>query len=127
MREVTLKRLRGVFEKKDFKHLQIIGQFNLGFIVATLSGNATGDLFILDQHACDERRNLEKFSKTLKIDSQALLRPITTEISLHQAHLLLAYDWVFTQNGIKIQLPKNFLDLDASTCMSTKIRINAMP
>ena len=48
MKEVTLKRLRAVFKKKEFKKLQIIGQFNLGFIVCTLNGTDTGDLFILD-------------------------------------------------------------------------------
>lgn len=31
--------------------MRIIGQFNLGFIIAELRG----DLFILDQHACDEK------------------------------------------------------------------------
>jgi DNA mismatch repair protein PMS2 len=31
--------------------MQIVGQFNLGFIIAELRG----DLFILDQHACDEK------------------------------------------------------------------------
>ena len=41
--------------------MQIIGQFNLGFIVCTLNGGASGDLFILDQNACDERNNLEKY------------------------------------------------------------------
>lgn len=31
--------------------MRIIGQFNLGFIIAELDG----DLYILDQHACDEK------------------------------------------------------------------------
>lgn len=31
--------------------MQIVGQFNLGFIITELRG----DLFILDQHACDEK------------------------------------------------------------------------
>lgn len=31
--------------------MNIIGQFNLGFILTELHG----DIFILDQHACDEK------------------------------------------------------------------------
>ena len=36
---------------QDFAQMRIVGQFNLGFIVAELRG----DLFLLDQHACDEK------------------------------------------------------------------------
>lgn len=31
--------------------MKVIGQFNLGFIIAEVGG----DLYILDQHACDEK------------------------------------------------------------------------
>ena len=39
--------------------MRIIGQFNLGFIIAELRG----DLFILDQHACDEKYRYGKISE----------------------------------------------------------------
>lgn len=39
------------FLRQDFLKMDVIGQFNLGFIIAELNG----DLFILDQHACDEK------------------------------------------------------------------------
>lgn len=78
MRDLPNRRLRETFKKKEFKKLKIIGQFNLGFLVCTLNGTASGDLFILDQHACDERKNLEKYEKSLKIDTQSLLKPIIT-------------------------------------------------
>lgn len=37
--------------------MRIIGQFNLGFIIAELNNptTSTSDLFIFDQHACDEK------------------------------------------------------------------------
>lgn len=31
--------------------MKVVGQFNLGFIIAELDG----DLFVMDQHACDEK------------------------------------------------------------------------
>ena len=64
MREIPNKVFRQTFYKRDFQNLKIVGQFNKSFIVATLGS----ELFILDQHACDERRGLENFEKTLKID-----------------------------------------------------------
>ena len=35
--------------------MRVIGQFNCGFIITILRG----DIFILDQHACDEKYRLE--------------------------------------------------------------------
>ena len=32
------------------------------------------DLFILDQHACDEKFNFENFSRTTVIESQDLIK-----------------------------------------------------
>jgi DNA mismatch repair ATPase MutL len=36
--------------------MQVIGQFNLGFMLARLGK----DIFIIDQHAADEKRTFEK-------------------------------------------------------------------
>jgi DNA mismatch repair protein PMS2 len=41
--------------------MRIIGQFNLGFMIAEIDG----DLFILDQHACDEKYRYNKFTARL--------------------------------------------------------------
>lgn len=49
--------------------MSIIGQFNLGFIVTKLEA----DLFIVDQHASDEKYNFETLQKTTKITSQKLV------------------------------------------------------
>lgn len=48
--------MRRVITKQDFLQMQIIGQFNLGFIITKLRG----DLFIIDQHATDEKYRFEK-------------------------------------------------------------------
>jgi DNA mismatch repair protein PMS2 len=36
---------------QDFTRMNVVGQFNASFIVTELDG----DLFVLDQHACDEK------------------------------------------------------------------------
>ena len=64
-------KLERIFEKSSFCDLQILGQFNLGFILARL-GN---DLFIIDQHASDEKFNFERLTKTTQLNRQPLLAP----------------------------------------------------
>jgi len=49
--------------------MSIIGQFNLGFIITKLDA----DLFIVDQHATDEKYNFETLQNTTKITSQKLV------------------------------------------------------
>ena len=50
--------------------MEIIGQFNRGFIITKLGS----DLFILDQHASDEKYNFEQLQATTKINQQKLLK-----------------------------------------------------
>ena len=56
--------------KEDFAKMQVIGQFNKGFIIARLKN----DIFIIDQHASDEKYNYESLQQTTVINSQKLLR-----------------------------------------------------
>ena len=72
-----------MFSKEDFQNLEVIGQFNNGFILAIL--RQKGDLFILDQHASDEKFNFEMLSKTTKIHAQDLVCPIQVDLSITDA------------------------------------------
>ena len=47
--------LKKQLQKSDFQQMRVCGQFNLGFIIASLNK----DLFIIDQHATDEKYNFE--------------------------------------------------------------------
>ena len=76
--------LSRVIEKDDFAKMDIVGQFNLGFIVVrlrkTIAIDGSGDpdemddLFIVDQHAADEKYNFETLQSTTVIQSQNLLK-----------------------------------------------------
>ena len=46
--------------KDDFIPMDVIGHFNLGYILPL---GLDGHLWILDQHACDEKYNFEKCAK----------------------------------------------------------------
>lgn len=62
--------LQKQISKEDFEKMEIIGQFNLGFIITRLNN----DLFIIDQHATDEKYNFEDLQKNTVLDSQVLVR-----------------------------------------------------
>lgn len=56
--------------RKDFESMEILGQFNKGFIIVRLNN----DLFIVDQHASDEKYNFERFQKKAHVQTQRLIR-----------------------------------------------------
>ena len=64
-----------------FEEMEILGQFNLGFIITKLGQ----DLFIVDQHATDEKYNFECLQKDTVIQSQKLIwyRPCLLEIKFN--------------------------------------------
>ena len=70
--------LARVLSKVDFGLMEVVGQFNRGFIVTRLSKigkeglGATDDLFIVDQHAADEKYNFETLQATTRLESQRL-------------------------------------------------------
>lgn len=57
--------------QSDFANMKVIGQFNLGFIIAGLVGGE--DVVIVDQHASDEKYNFERLQRETKLSGQRLL------------------------------------------------------
>lgn len=93
--------------KQDFEKMKIIGQFNKGFILAYLAddnfaGKNLIDLFIIDQHASDEKFLFEKYLNEMKIQSQPLVNPIELQLSPSQSNLVLSHFDMFAFNGFKI-------------------------
>ncbi|KAJ3372477.1 ATP-binding mismatch repair protein [Allomyces arbusculus] len=58
--------------KADFADMQILGQFNLGFILVR---HGNWDLYIVDQHAADEKYNYERYLAEPPT-VQPLVRPV---------------------------------------------------
>jgi DNA mismatch repair protein PMS2 len=75
--------------------MHIIGQFNLGFILATLGD----DLFIIDQHASDEIYNFEKLQRNTTMTKQPLLKPVPLDLSAAEEQTVLRNMPVFLKNG----------------------------
>ncbi|GLB42573.1 putative DNA mismatch repair protein MutL [Lyophyllum shimeji] len=110
--------LARVIEKRDFAEMEIVGQFNLGFIVARRRKTGPGaageggstkgaaemdDLFIVDQHAADEKYNFETLQQTTSIKSQRLFKPQAMELTASDELLALENMDVLRQNGFEVE------------------------
>lgn len=56
--------------QSSFTEMEVIGQFNNSFIICKLEN----ELYILDQHACDEKYNYETLMNENRIQSQRLIK-----------------------------------------------------
>lgn len=67
--------------KSEFKQMRILGQFNCGFILASLWRESQEYIYIVDQHAADERFQLETLKSNLKPSVQRLILPKCFSVS----------------------------------------------
>ncbi|KAI8040121.1 hypothetical protein M5D96_007551 [Drosophila gunungcola] len=86
--------------KEDFARMDIIGQFNLGFIIVKLED----DLFIVDQHATDEKFNFETLQRTTQLEYQRLTVPQNLELTAVNEMVLIDHLPVFEKNGFKFEI-----------------------
>ncbi|KAK6120212.1 hypothetical protein DH2020_046118 [Rehmannia glutinosa] len=91
--------LERLFKKEDFKQMKVIGQFNLGFII----GKLDQDLFIVDQHAADEKYNYERLSQTTVLNQQPLLRPLKMELAPEEEIVISMHMDTFRKNGFLLE------------------------
>ncbi|KAL4206497.1 DNA mismatch repair protein MutL, partial [Rhizopus microsporus] len=97
--------LNRVIHKSDFARMKVLGQFNLGFVIASLDDQ---DLYIIDQHASDEKYNFETLQKTVRVDSQKLISPQILDLSAAEELVVMDHLDVFKANGFDIEvLPDN--------------------
>ncbi|GFY69738.1 mismatch repair endonuclease PMS2 [Trichonephila inaurata madagascariensis] len=92
--------LKKEISKEDFSSMKIIGQFNLGFILTRLND----DLFIIDQHATDEKYNFEQLQKETVLETQLLLQPQDLNLTAVTETILIDSLHVFEMNGFKFKI-----------------------
>uniref|UniRef100_A0A5S6QKI7 MutL C-terminal dimerisation domain-containing protein n=1 Tax=Trichuris muris TaxID=70415 RepID=A0A5S6QKI7_TRIMR len=100
-----------MLKRTSFSEMDVVGQFNLGFIITRLDD----DLFIIDQHASDEKYNFEVLQKTAIVESQRLVCPIPVEISAYHREVIVQNLDKFIKNGFAIDLSN---DNDASVTVT---------
>ena len=95
-----LERAKVSLVKGSFGDMEILGQFNLGFILAKDPKN---QLWILDQHACDERINFERLMKETILQNQTLIQPMPLELDPSEESCVLDNMEMFEKNGFKFK------------------------
>ncbi|KAH8835531.1 hypothetical protein DL96DRAFT_1520136 [Flagelloscypha sp. PMI_526] len=101
--------LSRIIEQADFRAMGqgVVGQFNLGFIIARRKkveevNGEMDDLFIIDQHAADEKYNFETLQQTTVLEGQKLLRPEALELTATDELLAMENLDVLKQNGFDV-------------------------
>lgn len=92
--------LQKEISKVHFARMEILGQFNLGFIITKLDT----DLFIIDQHATDEKYNFETLQETTQLHHQPLAVAQTLELTAVNEMVLIDHLPMFEKNGFKFEI-----------------------
>lgn len=98
------------FELRNLLQMEIIGQFNLGFIIARLES----DLFIIDQHATDEKFRFEKLSNETKLKTQKLIVPKSLNFSALNETILIEHQQTFEDNGFTFNINEQGINIQFS-------------
>ncbi|XP_076668543.1 mismatch repair endonuclease PMS2 [Andrena cerasifolii] len=92
--------LKRELTKESFLQMELIGQFNLGFIIVRLKE----DLFIIDQHATDEKYRFEKLHNETQLKVQKLIIPKPLTLSSLNTTILIEHQKIFEDNGFSIKI-----------------------
>ncbi|KAH7727628.1 mismatch repair endonuclease PMS2 [Aphelenchoides avenae] len=104
--EIAEQNLSLLLKKEDFARMRIIGQFNSAFIIARLDNQ----LFVVDQHASDEKYNFERLQRKALVQSQKLITPQLLQVgAVHEAVLRDNVD-VFRANGFDFDFDEDDID-----------------
>ncbi len=106
-------RLSLTVSKPDFARMRVIGQFNLGFILAVRPANPAlagtekckqDELFIIDQHASDEKYNFERLQAETIVSNQRLVRPVILDLTAVEEEIVLENNDALEKNGFLVEI-----------------------
>ncbi|PFH47230.1 hypothetical protein AMATHDRAFT_152687 [Amanita thiersii Skay4041] len=135
--ETAAQALSRVIEKIDFGNMEVLGQFNLGFIIVRRRkpGSTLGmeeaqtmdDLFIIDQHAADEKYNFETLQQTTKIQSQRLFKPQPLELTAADELVAIENVDALRQNGFELEATREEDGCNSEFGQVARLRLVAQP
>ncbi|KAK7592955.1 hypothetical protein V9T40_007707 [Parthenolecanium corni] len=114
--EIAEEELKKEISKDMFRKMKIIGQFNFGFIITKLEN----DLFIVDQHATDEKYNFETLQQTTTLNSQKLVVPQELNLTSTNECVLRDNLDVLRKNGFEFSI-------DDSAEVTKKVKLTSIP
>ncbi|KAK6585088.1 hypothetical protein PZA11_001815 [Diplocarpon coronariae] len=109
------EKLSLTISKADFAKMKIVGQFNLGFILATRASGSNieegvmtaDDMFIIDQHASDEKYNFERLQATTIVQSQRLVYPKTLDLTALEEEIVMQNLSALETNGFVVTVDES--------------------
>uniref|UniRef100_A0A8C5E6A4 Mismatch repair endonuclease PMS2 n=1 Tax=Gouania willdenowi TaxID=441366 RepID=A0A8C5E6A4_GOUWI len=104
--------LKKEISKEMFKVMEIIGQFNLGFIITKFNS----DIFMIDQHATDEKYNFEMLQQHTVLQGQKLIVPQKLQLPAVSESVLMENIDIFRKNGFEF-----LVDEDAQVMERVKL------
>ncbi|KAI9843652.1 MAG: hypothetical protein M1838_002527 [Thelocarpon superellum] len=128
--------------KEDFARMKVIGQFNLGFILATRPAASRQDsaaragarahhhhdeVFIIDQHASDEKYNFERLQSTTVMQNQRLVQPRMLELTAMEEEVMMAHRHILEQNGFIVDVPAPSHPSSSSARAGHRCRLLSLP
>ncbi|KAF5708169.1 DNA mismatch repair PMS2 [Fusarium globosum] len=118
--------------RKDFLKMKIAGQFNMGFIIATRPASIKSEedievaqkdeLFIIDQHATDEKYNFERLQEIQTVQSQRLVHPKRLELTALEEEIVLQNIPAIEANGFKVHV-----DMTGDEPVGSRCEVLALP
>ncbi|KAF9169574.1 hypothetical protein BGX21_011386 [Mortierella sp. AD011] len=144
------KSLSRVISKDDFGKMKILGQFNKAFIIARLdkytnindpddnSGEIHGslvnqqtaqrkrkalvssDIFVIDQHASDEKYNFETLQAKTVFSTQRLFQPKKLYLTAQEEITVVEHMKMLNKNGF-------YLDYDPEAPVSHRLKLVTLP
>lgn len=105
------EKLSLTIHKSDFAKMKIIGQFNLGFILASRTSHgsdptdkASDEIFIIDQHASDEKYNFERLQASTTVQSQRLVKPKLLSLTAVEEEIVIEHLDALEANGFLLSV-----------------------
>lgn len=94
-----------IVSKDEFLKMRVIGQFNKGFILTTLAkaSSAIDEIFIIDQHASDEKFNFERLQTQTVLHSQPLVSPQALDLTAVEELTVADSLELLRKNGFHIE------------------------
>ncbi|KAG6020284.1 hypothetical protein E4U40_006226 [Claviceps sp. LM458 group G5] len=117
-----------MISKNDFAKMRVVGQFNLGFIIAlrprstSILNDSQDELLIVDQHASDEKFNFEKLQANTVVQSQRLVHPKTLVLTALEEEIVLQNVRALEANGFQVQV-----DVTGAATVGSRCQLLALP
>lgn len=100
---VAEQELKFNINKSSFESMEVIGQFNKGFILARLNKH----IFIIDQHATDERANYEEELDKCPFITQSMIHPKPLYLTSIQENAIIDNLSEFEKRGFQFNIDQS--------------------